>query len=534
MPDATQQMATVPAILVSEVDVLDQKPVLGALSAQMQSAMPPGTSGSQALAQGQGQQHSPAMRSSNTPNMSAGACGVPVSVYVSSANPLPNAPGLPGAPGAGGLLLFSPMQSRAQSSGAQEESLQGGVQGGAFGLHAMQQAMQQQQLQEQFQLQQQSAAAAAAGSVGPPGLPSEAALKQAQRASMMQMNNTMGFVAAGGGGMPGFGLETGAGAAAGGHASSHMSGLGGPMSGGGGIGGGAGVGPSRPRVALTPEEKRQRFLERNRAAAARCRLKRKKYMETLQHNMEFFTEESKRQKILIVKLQAQMVELRKLFFEHSGCPVFHQQTQRGQLAALMKLEAESVAATNALNQVRASASAAAAAAAAAACGDPSAMSPLGGPGGGMSSRSDDINRTTPALSQSSMDDEDDQSTAFGTSLAPAGLAALGVQGISGPGQTQAPGSCSSALNSRTQTPLEMSCAGAGMGVGAGGCLNASGGLNSSLALNPASLGPTLAQQQLSTLQSLQSFPALQSLQSLQQFQSSGMQLLSLVHYPHLN
>ena len=98
--------------------------------------------------------------------------------------------------------------------------------------------------------------------------------------------------------------------------------------------------PSRSRAPLTAEEKRQRFLERNRAAAARCRQKRKKYLESLQKNFEETNEEGRRQKTYIERLEHQNAELKQLLLEHKECPLFAQQAGRGALNALVDIQME--------------------------------------------------------------------------------------------------------------------------------------------------------------------------------------------------
>lgn len=61
--------------------------------------------------------------------------------------------------------------------------------------------------------------------------------------------------------------------------------------GGGGAGGGGGVGSNRRRRTSEqdPDERRQKFLERNRAAATRCRQKRKLWVSSLEKKAEELT-----------------------------------------------------------------------------------------------------------------------------------------------------------------------------------------------------------------------------------------------------
>lgn len=61
--------------------------------------------------------------------------------------------------------------------------------------------------------------------------------------------------------------------------------------GGGGVAGGGGIGSNRRRrtTEQDPDERRQKFLERNRAAATRCRQKRKLWVSSLEKKAEELT-----------------------------------------------------------------------------------------------------------------------------------------------------------------------------------------------------------------------------------------------------
>ncbi|KAF5718466.1 hypothetical protein FMUND_5236 [Fusarium mundagurra] len=76
---------------------------------------------------------------------------------------------------------------------------------------------------------------------------------------------------------------------------------------------------------MTNEEKRKNFLERNRVAAHKCRLRRKHWLTQLQTKVELFTTENHTLMAQIAHLREETVNLKTLLFAHKDCPVAYQQ-----------------------------------------------------------------------------------------------------------------------------------------------------------------------------------------------------------------
>ncbi|KAL5591104.1 hypothetical protein FOBRF1_014661 [Fusarium oxysporum] len=76
---------------------------------------------------------------------------------------------------------------------------------------------------------------------------------------------------------------------------------------------------------MTNEEKRKNFLERNRVAAHKCRLRRKQWLTQLQTKAELFTTENNTLMAQIAHLREETVNLKTLLFAHKDCPVAYQQ-----------------------------------------------------------------------------------------------------------------------------------------------------------------------------------------------------------------
>ncbi|EGU86441.1 hypothetical protein FOXB_03043, partial [Fusarium oxysporum f. sp. conglutinans Fo5176] len=76
---------------------------------------------------------------------------------------------------------------------------------------------------------------------------------------------------------------------------------------------------------MTNEEKRKNFLERNRVAAHKCRLRRKQWLTQLQTKAELFTTENDTLMAQIAHLREETVNMKTLLFAHKDCPVAYQQ-----------------------------------------------------------------------------------------------------------------------------------------------------------------------------------------------------------------
>lgn len=82
---------------------------------------------------------------------------------------------------------------------------------------------------------------------------------------------------------------------------------------------------------LIEDEKRQKFLERNRAAAARCRLKKKLKQHCIESKAEELTARLKKVENENASLRDEVAQLRRLLLAHRECPVTQQQQLTGQL-----------------------------------------------------------------------------------------------------------------------------------------------------------------------------------------------------------
>ncbi|KAJ9419685.1 hypothetical protein FOXG_07028 [Fusarium oxysporum f. sp. lycopersici 4287] len=76
---------------------------------------------------------------------------------------------------------------------------------------------------------------------------------------------------------------------------------------------------------MTNDEKRKNFLERNRVAAHKCRLRRKQWLTQLQTKVELFTTENNTLMAQIAHLRDETVSLKTLILAHKDCPVAYQQ-----------------------------------------------------------------------------------------------------------------------------------------------------------------------------------------------------------------
>jgi len=69
------------------------------------------------------------------------------------------------------------------------------------------------------------------------------------------------------------------------------------------------------------DEKRRKFLERNRAAAQRCREKRKQWINNLQSEKFSIQEENSKLHIEVHNLRQEIMNLKRLLLQHKDCPV---------------------------------------------------------------------------------------------------------------------------------------------------------------------------------------------------------------------
>ncbi|KAI9892779.1 MAG: hypothetical protein M1814_001199 [Vezdaea aestivalis] len=73
--------------------------------------------------------------------------------------------------------------------------------------------------------------------------------------------------------------------------------------------------------ALTDEEKRKNFLERNRIAALKCRQRKKQWLANLQTKVEIFSGENDALNAQVTQLREEIVSLKTLLLAHKDCPV---------------------------------------------------------------------------------------------------------------------------------------------------------------------------------------------------------------------
>ncbi len=75
-----------------------------------------------------------------------------------------------------------------------------------------------------------------------------------------------------------------------------------------------------------PELKRQRFLERNRAAASRCRAKKKVWVENLEHKSKEVEGMNHSLQQEVVMLRSEVQQLKSILIAHKDCPLIVHQT----------------------------------------------------------------------------------------------------------------------------------------------------------------------------------------------------------------
>ncbi|MED6287460.1 hypothetical protein CHARACLAT_016607 [Characodon lateralis] len=97
---------------------------------------------------------------------------------------------------------------------------------------------------------------------------------------------------------------------------------------GGSGGGGEGGSNRRRRMAeQDPDERRQKFLERNRAAATRCRQKRKVWVSSLEKKAEELTHTNLQLQNEVTSLRSEVGQLKQILLTHKDCPVTARQRE---------------------------------------------------------------------------------------------------------------------------------------------------------------------------------------------------------------
>ncbi|XP_072303901.1 cyclic AMP-dependent transcription factor ATF-7-like [Eucyclogobius newberryi] len=89
-----------------------------------------------------------------------------------------------------------------------------------------------------------------------------------------------------------------------------------------------GAGPRRRRSSEQhPDERRQKFLERNRAAATRCRQKRKLWVSSLEKKAEELTHTNLQLQNEVTSLRTEVGQLKQILLTHKDCPVTARQRE---------------------------------------------------------------------------------------------------------------------------------------------------------------------------------------------------------------
>ena len=76
-----------------------------------------------------------------------------------------------------------------------------------------------------------------------------------------------------------------------------------------------------------PEIKRQRFLERNRAAASRCRAKKKVWVDSLENKCKEIEMYNQNLTQEVAMLRSEVQQLKSILIAHKDCPLIVQQSQ---------------------------------------------------------------------------------------------------------------------------------------------------------------------------------------------------------------
>uniref|UniRef100_A0A3P8XI19 Cyclic AMP-responsive element-binding protein 5 n=1 Tax=Esox lucius TaxID=8010 RepID=A0A3P8XI19_ESOLU len=86
-------------------------------------------------------------------------------------------------------------------------------------------------------------------------------------------------------------------------------------------------GRRRRIVDQDPDERRQKFLERNRAAATRCRQKRKVWVSSLEKKAEELTHTNMQLQNEVTTLRSEVGQLKQILLTHKDCPVTARQRE---------------------------------------------------------------------------------------------------------------------------------------------------------------------------------------------------------------
>ncbi|XP_054642942.1 cyclic AMP-dependent transcription factor ATF-2 isoform X2 [Dunckerocampus dactyliophorus] len=98
-------------------------------------------------------------------------------------------------------------------------------------------------------------------------------------------------------------------------------------------------GRRRRTTSEDPDEKRRKFLERNRAAASRCRQKRKVWVQSLEKKADDLNSMNGQLQSEVTLLRNEVAQLKQLLLAHKDCPVTAMQKKSGhQIAAAVKDE----------------------------------------------------------------------------------------------------------------------------------------------------------------------------------------------------
>ncbi|XP_008329662.2 cyclic AMP-responsive element-binding protein 5 isoform X2 [Cynoglossus semilaevis] len=96
---------------------------------------------------------------------------------------------------------------------------------------------------------------------------------------------------------------------------------------GGGIREGGCSNRRRRTTDQDPDERRQKFLERNRAAATRCRQKRKLWVSSLEKKAEELTHTNLQLQNEVTSLRSEVGQLKQILLTHKDCPVTTRQRE---------------------------------------------------------------------------------------------------------------------------------------------------------------------------------------------------------------
>ncbi|KAM9805080.1 cyclic AMP-dependent transcription factor ATF-2 [Neosynchiropus ocellatus] len=88
-------------------------------------------------------------------------------------------------------------------------------------------------------------------------------------------------------------------------------------------------GRRRRTTSEDPDEKRRKFLERNRAAASRCRQKRKVWVQSLEKKAEDLNSVNGQLQSEVALLRNEVAQLKQLLLAHKDCPVTAMQKKSG-------------------------------------------------------------------------------------------------------------------------------------------------------------------------------------------------------------